>query len=193
MIATFTKRHVNPLDLRYDDIDIRDIAHAEALTNRFGGHTRWPINVAQHSVYVSRLVPEEFALEGLMHDASEAYLGDMTKWLKQTDCMAGFREAEDRAQWMIYSKYECCPIWTDFQRLGMSPEVEVADRLMVRIEALASYGPEMPLFKRAAYPLPSETEMNTVRRVANGRSWKPWPWKRSEESFLKRFYELTAK
>lgn len=70
---------------RFDDpddtrgMDIGSIAHALALTNRFGGHTRTPYSVAQHSVHVSYLCDPEDALWGLMHDAPEAYITDVVR------------------------------------------------------------------------------------------------------------------
>lgn len=82
LIQTFTGRLVNPLNLSVDDIDILDIAHSLAHQCRWGGHCRSHFSVAQHSVYVSRRVPSEDALWGLLHDASEAYLIDLPRPLK---------------------------------------------------------------------------------------------------------------
>jgi hypothetical protein len=65
-----------------DQIDIRDIAHALSMCNRFAGMTRRPYSVAQHSLICSYLVPPEFALHALLHDAQEAYLGDWTSPVK---------------------------------------------------------------------------------------------------------------
>lgn len=70
------------LDPRPEEIHVADIAYATSMLCRFTGHTREFYSVAQHCVIVSQVVPEEFALEGLMHDASEAYIGDISKPLK---------------------------------------------------------------------------------------------------------------
>src|ERR1051325_8384123 len=97
-ITTFTGRKVNPLDIRPEDVDIRDIAHHLALLNRFVGASKRPISIAQHSIYVYKLlIGTGWEKEGLFHDAPEAYLGDVSKWLKQTDTMRGYRHAEAQA------------------------------------------------------------------------------------------------
>ena len=59
-----------------------DIAHALARLCRFNGHTRAHYSVAQHSLIVASLVPVEHQLVALLHDATEAYIGDMTRPLK---------------------------------------------------------------------------------------------------------------
>jgi len=82
-METFTGRKFWPLDPRPDEVCIADIAHALANTCRFGGHVREFYSVAQHSVIVSRHVPEEYAVLGLLHDAAEAYLGDVITPLKR--------------------------------------------------------------------------------------------------------------
>lgn len=81
-ILTYTGRQFYPLNPTAAAIDIEDIAHALAAINRYNGHSRVPISVAQHSVMVSHRVPPGDALWGLLHDAAEAYLGDCVSPLK---------------------------------------------------------------------------------------------------------------
>lgn len=64
-------------------IDPRDIAHALANICRFNGHTHAFYSVAQHSCIVADLVPDEHKLAALLHDATEAYIGDMVRPLKR--------------------------------------------------------------------------------------------------------------
>lgn len=65
-------------------VDIRDIGHALAHVSRFGGHARGFYSVAQHSVLSSRLAVHGDKLWGLMHDAPEAYMGDLVSPLKRS-------------------------------------------------------------------------------------------------------------
>lgn len=58
---------------------IEDIAHHLSIINRFTGGTKWPYSVAQHSAEVAIEVP---CLEALLHDAHEAYIGDISTPLK---------------------------------------------------------------------------------------------------------------
>lgn len=69
-----------------EQILIQDIAHHLSYINRFTGATTSPYSVASHSLYVSRLLAHlgpEMELAGLMHDAPEAYLGDVSSPLKR--------------------------------------------------------------------------------------------------------------
>lgn len=80
--TTYTGRRFFPLDPRAPEVDMADIAHSLSLICRFAGHCNQFFSVAQHSVFVSHLVDPEHAMWGLMHDAAEAYIGDIRRPLK---------------------------------------------------------------------------------------------------------------
>lgn len=81
-IQTFTGRAFTPLTPRAEDVDLLDIAHALSNLCRFGGHCLRFYSVAEHSVYVSRVVPAHLASLALLHDAAEAYLVDVPRPIK---------------------------------------------------------------------------------------------------------------
>lgn len=92
-ILTSTGKRFDLLEPDADMIDPWDICHSLAHLCRFNGHTREFYSVAQHSCIVAELVPEEHKLAALLHDATEAYLGDITRPLKQW--MPDYRGFED--------------------------------------------------------------------------------------------------
>lgn len=94
-IQTFTGKKFWPVEPEAGDLDIRDIAHALSNMCRFAGHTREFYSVAQHSLLVSELVPKEFGLCALLHDASEAYLVDVPRPIKWA-LSPGYQLCEDR-------------------------------------------------------------------------------------------------
>jgi 5'-deoxynucleotidase YfbR-like HD superfamily hydrolase len=93
-VSTYTGRQFYPLAPTADQIDIEDIAHGLAYQCRFNGQTRYFYSVAQHSLIVADLVPQRLRLAALLHDAAEAYMGDMVKPLKQLFPMFSAIEAE---------------------------------------------------------------------------------------------------
>jgi len=117
MMQTFTGRVIDLTDFCEEDVRMPDIAHALSIINRFTGHSKCPYSVAQHSVMVSKIVPHEHAVWGLLHDASEAYLGDVATPLKRI--LPEYRELEEHIQRTIARKYGLC--WP------MPKEVKAAD------------------------------------------------------------------
>ncbi len=81
-VSTYLGHRFHPAAPRVDDVHIEDIAHGLAFQCRFNGQTRSFYSVAQHSLFVAALVPARLKLAALLHDAAEAYLGDMVKPLK---------------------------------------------------------------------------------------------------------------
>jgi len=81
-LQTFTGRQFWPADPRPDEITIEDIAHSLAHQCRFGGHCEKWYSVAQHSLLVSYECDAADALQGLLHDAAEAYVIDVPRPLK---------------------------------------------------------------------------------------------------------------
>lgn len=112
------------LDPQPEQIQLTDIAWGLSNCCRFNGHVQTFYSVAQHSVLVSLIVPEDQALAALLHDASEAYTGDMVKPLKQL--LPDFKAVEKRIETAIASKFGL-PV-------EMSAEIKNADLRLLRTE-----------------------------------------------------------
>lgn len=127
-MLTASGRQVWPLDLRLQDIDIRDVAHSLSRINRFNGHfINVPqYSVAEHSLLVAQQLPRELKPWGLLHDAAEAYFGDFIRPIKWGPGMEDMRAAVNHAQRQVY---------TCFGLYGDEPqEIAVADDRMLITE-----------------------------------------------------------
>ena len=91
-IHTFSGIAFDLLNPQPEMILLEDIIHSLSLINRFNGAAKFPYSVAQHSLYVAGLLPDELKLHGLLHDAPEAYVGDMVSPLKKI--MSQYKEVE---------------------------------------------------------------------------------------------------
>lgn len=123
-ISTYTGKHFDFINISADDICIEDIAQGLSNECRFAGQIDSFYSVAQHSVYVSLIVPPEYALEALLHDASEAYCKDIPSPLKAL--LPEYKAIEKNVQKII------CYKW-DMPR-AISPAVHYADLTMLATE-----------------------------------------------------------
>lgn len=117
-MATRSGRYFNPLSPRAKDVLIDDIAHALAFQCRFNGHTHDFYSVAQHSVMVAGLVPKYLRMEALLHDAAEAYLGDIVTPVK--------------AAIPDFAMMEAGVMAAINRRFGLSAELNARDRHLIK-------------------------------------------------------------
>ena len=102
-IQTYTGKQFYPLSPEIDKISIVDIAHALSMKCRYTGHCSDFYSVAEHSVVVSNFCLPQYALAGLMHDAAEAYLPDVSRPIKPY--LTGFKQLEDSLLGEIFTRY----------------------------------------------------------------------------------------
>lgn len=107
-ITTFTGCHINPLLPDADDIHIEDIAHSLSLQCRANGHFPRFYTVAQHCLDCAieakhRKYSKKLQLACLLHDAAEAYFGDIPKPIKQH--FPEYERYEMKLLGVIYKKY----------------------------------------------------------------------------------------
>lgn len=122
-ITTVSGRKFHFLRPRLEEIDIDDIAHALANTCRYTGHCRKFYSVAEHSVAVSELCDNP--LVGLMHDASEAYITDISSPVKPI--LTNYRALEAIVMDAIFAKYNL--------PLPLTPDIKMADMIQLSTEA----------------------------------------------------------
>lgn len=172
-MITSSGKQFYPLDPEIEKIDIKDIAHSLSLQCRWAGHTKCFYSVAQHSYYVSRYMQDQFkskaaGLVGLLHDASEAYLVDLPRPVKNwSDLGDLYKEAETRLQLMISKKFN----------LDQTYQYNEADNAVLMAEA------------RDLMPPPPE-EWNCMNKLTWETKIHPLSPKFAEENFLSRYKEL---
>jgi len=163
--TTYIGKRLHYLDPQLEEIDILDIAHGLSLTCRFGGQCKEFFSVAQHSIWVARLVPPRHRFRGLLHDSREAYLTDMPRPIKYD--MPGYREIEKGLLTVIFNKFVI------YGEDGFD-EVKRADDVMLATEARDNMQTTYQ-WAELPHPLP-------IKLVA-------MPSKIAEQVFLKRFEE----
>lgn len=180
------------VDLRYMEaatIDILDIAQGLSQINRYTGQASRPYSVAEHSLLVVELLERQAGatnpnalLAALMHDAHEAYFGDMSAPLKQTLDMAtggALRREEQRVQSSVLRKFR---LITPFY--SSSREIHWADMTALSTEREALMPNQGPTWAcTRSYP-----PVTWKNFEADGdRDWQHW-----RAAFLMKFAELDA-
>lgn len=155
-------------DPRGHNYDIKSIAHALSNLCRYTGHSKRFYSVAEHCVLVSRLVPEKYALEGLMHDASEAYCGDVASPLKAL--FPTYRKVEESVQEAIAVYFGLTYPWPK--------EVHEADKILYVTErtSISDTGKDELWFTDVK---PADIEIKALTP------------KKAYEAFINRYEELT--
>ena len=123
-ILTSSGRYFNLLAPRSIDVSIGEIAHALSHICRFTGHTKQFYSVAEHSYHASFLVPPEHAMAALLHDAAEAYIGDVASPLKAL--LPDYKAIEARVEAAVFGYFGLHPV--------LPPCVKTADLIMLATE-----------------------------------------------------------
>ena len=124
VLQTYTGIVVRPLEPHLDTICVEDIAWSLAHQCRYNGHTRMFYSVATHCMLVADFMPPGLRLDGLLHDASEAYLSDLPSPIKQV--MPEYRKIEQELEARIAVRFGL--------QYPMHPRVKWADDYVFQLE-----------------------------------------------------------
>ena len=137
-IKTYTGIYFNPLEIRAEHIAIEDIAHSLSLQCRGGGHIRHFFSVAQHSINCALEARERgysarVQLACLLHDASEAYISDITRPVKRQ--LNQYLEIEKIIQGEVWNTHFSMPLDDlEFEKVQEIDEVMLYHELLHLLE-----------------------------------------------------------
>ena len=164
-------------------VDIEDIAYALGQLRRFTGHANYTI--AEHSLWVSYVVPPQYALEGLMHDAAEAYVGDISAPLK--GLVPGFKAVEQRIERAVADRFKL-QILDDPE---IKRAVKVADLRAVAAERAALFPKDSRVWTSdivVDVELPPDVYLPRIPHVPKTIQWPGW----QAQMFLHRYCVLSS-
>jgi len=163
-------------DLQYDDIDLKEIAHSLALQCRFNGHCKTFYSVAEHSVRMSKLNLSFDCRAFLMHDAAEAFIGDVPTELKGRK--TNLRDLEFKILNTISKVFDI-----PFESLT-SWQIKVGDRIMLSREVRSLFPKMSESGKKVWLDYGVLYDEPLLEKII------PWSWEKAEKEFLKRADEL---
>jgi 5'-deoxynucleotidase YfbR-like HD superfamily hydrolase len=167
---TYTGRKFYVFDPRPEDVDIVDIAHSLSLTCRFNGHTKEFYSVAQHSIHVCNVFNRLAKAEGLedsneahlcalLHDATEAYVGDLIRPIKLG--IPEFKRIEESIWKCILERFDLTLEWT---RTKTPVLVKKADIILLATER-RDLLPEGPGQDRLTWAIEEQIEPEPDLRI----------------------------
>lgn len=152
------------------DIVLDEVAHSLAQQCRYNGCTLVHYSVAEHCVRISRLVEKhgtQAALWGLLHDAAEAYIGDVIRPVREL--ILGFDLIEERILKAVATRFHLD--WP------APEEVWIADNMIIHAEVRDLFDDVVPTDRVA----PLAVDYATI---------EPWSAQEAKNLFLARFVEL---
>lgn len=138
-----TGRSIDLANPKVDDIFIEDIAAALSKINRFTGYTARAYTVAEHCLLGLEFLPAWDRFEYLMHDATEAYLGDCSGPLKSL--LKEYQALEERWRLAISERFGL--------KKATPAIVKLTDQRMLVTEMRDLRG-RMPLWRDKVKPFP---------------------------------------
>ncbi len=169
-ILLHSGQYFDLLDPAGSSFGIGDIAHGLSMVCRFAGQCHTFYSVAEHCVHASYLAPASHAYAALMHDAAEAFIGDVTRPLKRL--LPEYKAIEKQVERAVFARFVVTGADDD--------EVKLVDRQMLAAEQRALMAGHSGTWADCVgFSIP-EIDL---------RCWSPMV---AEERFLRRFFELTA-
>lgn len=171
-IETVSGKHYYFQNPQPEQIDIFDIAVGLSNKCRFSGHTQF-FSVAEHSVTVAKRLPKKLQLYGLLHDAAEAYLGDIPSPIKAI--LPDYQHLEDVNELAIVKKFKLPAL--EYK------EVKKADLKALYTEAhylLPSGGKDWSLFANGEWEVEEEYKPRCLGP------------KEAFEEFMEMYHELSG-
>lgn len=165
-IETYTGKRFDYENIESNIIDITDIAHALSNTCRFNGHSSEFYSVAEHSINVALATPRHM-LPALLHDATEAYMPDVSKPLKgYWNTFFDLEGFEDRMMKHIY------------QQLGIPIDDEIWKKIKISDYAMLRRERDFLFKDKELWEFPENIPILTL----NIAKWSPQV---AEKMFLK--------